>query len=182
VQRGLAVRFGRVLGGADGLVFADGTHLPADCIIAASGARPPVWLSNSKLRLDADGFVAVVGDHRSVSHFDVFAAGDVCRRIDRDMERSGVHAVRAGPVLAHNVLATLAGRATAAYTPRRNSLYLLATRPGHAVVSWGRWSGQGAWVWRWKDWIDRRFIRKYSRSQPRLGIVKPAEDQGHATG
>lgn len=181
-QRDIVLRHGRASSDADGLVFADGAHLHADCILAATGARSPVWLLGSGLRLDAAGFVSVNGDHRSVSHFDVFAGGDVCHRVDRDMARSGVHAVHAGPVLAHNVLATLAGRAMAAYTPRKKSLYLLATRPGHAVVSWGRWSREGELAWRWKDWIDRRFIRKYSGPQVGGGTVKHIEEHGRASG
>ena len=35
--------------------------------------------------------------------------------------------------------------------------------PRYAVASWGDWSAQGASVWYWKDWIDRRFIRRFSR-------------------
>lgn len=87
---------------------------------------------------------------------------EICTRLDPHFARSGVHAVHAGPVLAHNLLAHARGEALRHYTPRRHSLYLIACGPRWAIASWGRWSAQGRWVWRWKDWIDRRFIRSHS--------------------
>ena len=161
-RRGIALQQGHAAGTHDGLMFADGARLPADAIIAATGARAAGWLRLSKLALDGDGYIKVSAEHRSLSHGEVFAAGDTCSRQDASLARSGVHAVHAGPVLAHNLLAVLQGTATRTYRPRRHSLYLLATGPKYAVASWGRWSAEGAWVWRWKDWIDRGFIRRYT--------------------
>jgi len=86
-----------------------------------------------------------------------------------------VHAVHAGSALAHNLLATLAGGALQAYVPKRRSLYLLACGPRYAVASWGRWSAEGQWVWRWKDWMDRRFIQRFSTT----GLVPATQMQEH---
>ena len=100
--------------------------------------------------------------HRSLSHPNIFAAGDVCTRSDASLDRSGVHAVHVGPVLANNLFASLSGGSLKEYWPKRRSLYLLALGDGRAVMSWGNVSAEGAWVWRWKDRIDRRFIKRYS--------------------
>lgn len=135
--------------------------LPADCVLAATGARPHRWLRHSGLACTADGWVQVDAHHRSPSHPEVFAAGDVCARTDRPLARSGVHAVHAGPILAANLLATLDGSPPRAYVPKPSSLYLIACGPRHAIASWGNWSTEGGWVWRWKDWIDRGFIRRH---------------------
>lgn len=165
--RRLAARFGvrlhdeRAVGAEHGVLLSNGERLPADRVVAATGVRPACWLRLSKLSLDEEGYILVDGTHRSVSHPEVFAAGDVCSRQDVKMERSGVHAVHAGAIVAHNLLAAVAGRSTRVYRPRRRSLYLLATGPRYAVASWGSWSGEGAWVWYWKRWIDRRFIRSF---------------------
>ena len=137
--------------------------LPADCVIAATGARPQSWLRHSGLACTADGWVQVDAHHRSPSHAEVFAAGDVCARTDRPLARSGVHAVHAGPILAANLLATLDGSPPRAYVPKPRSLYLIACGSRHAIASWGPWSAEGGWVWRWKDWIDRGFIRKHRK-------------------
>ena len=161
----LAVHFQRAVGVHEGVLLADGQLLAADLVIAATGARAPVWLQPSKLMLDPDGYILVDKFHRSVSHPDVFAAGDVCARPGTGLARSGVHAVRAGPVLAHNLLAVSGGGPLQAYAPRHSALYLLACGPRHAIASWGAWSAEGAWVWRWKDWIDRRFMRRFQRPE-----------------
>ena len=132
-------------------------------MLAATGARPQSWLRSSGLACSAGGWVQVDAHHRSPSHPEVFAAGDVCARTDRPLARSGVHAVHAGPVLAANLLATLDGSPPRAYVPKPRSLYLIACGPRHAIASWGNWSAEGGWVWRWKDWIDRGFIRRHRK-------------------
>lgn len=152
----------RAVGAEEGVMLSDGTLLSADCVIAATGARAPCWLQPSRLKLDENGYVAVDAHHRSLSHSNVFAAGDVCARQDLAMARSGVHAVHAGPVLAANLLATLFDRPLASYQPRRRSLYLLACGPQYAIASWGGFSAEGEWVWRWKDRIDSGFIARFS--------------------
>ena len=150
-------------GSEDGVTLEDGTLLAADCVIAATGARAPHWLGASALQLDADGYIVVDAHHRSVSHPDVHAGGDVCARQDVRMARSGVHAVHAGPVLAANLLAALQGLAPLqTYMPRQRTLSLLACTDRHAIASWGNFSVEGDWVWRWKDQIDRSFIARFS--------------------
>lgn len=163
VQRaGIALHCHRGVGTQDAVLLADGTELAADCVIAATGARAPVWVQVSGLALDGDGYIAVDRYHRSVSHANVFAAGDVCARSDVVMQRSGVHAVYAGPVLADNLIAALSGVVARPYHPKPRSLYLLACGSRYAIASWGRWSAEGEWVWKWKDWIDRGFIARFS--------------------
>ena len=148
--------------GIGGVALSDGAVLHCDALVATTGAKALDWLRTSHLGVDAKGFVTVNAQHQSTSHADVFAVGDCCVRVDTAMQRSGVHAVRAGPVLAHNLRTVVAGQALQAYRPRKRSLYLLACGPRHAVASWGAWSAQGAWVWHWKDHIDRGFVQRFS--------------------
>lgn len=166
VRRGVALVHGHGVGTARGILMEDGQHLPADCVIAATGGKPPYWLKASGLALDAAGFVAVGADLRSLSHPAIFAAGDICSRADRPIARSGVHAVKAGPVLAANLRMAVprngAGRLQA-YQPRRHSLYLLATADRRAILSYGRWVVAGRLAFWLKDWIDRRFVAHYAR-------------------
>lgn len=137
---------------------------PADLVIAALGSAAPAWVRDSGIAADADGFLLVDAHHRSVSHPHVFAAGDVAARADRQLAHSGVHAVMAGPVLAANLRAALAGRPPPrTYRPRRHSLYLLNTGDGSAIASYGPLAAQGARVLALKHRIDKAWIARYAR-------------------
>ncbi|MBH9681690.1 FAD-dependent oxidoreductase [Burkholderia cepacia] len=165
-QAGIAVHEQRAVGVPNGIMLADGRELRPDIVLLATGGRAPCWLKLSKLTLDEYGHIAVDAFHRTLSHSDVFASGDVCARTDVAMARSGVHAVHAGPILAQNLTAALLGERLHAYHPRATSLYLLACGERRAIASWGGFSAEGRWVWRWKDSIDRRFIARQLRLPP----------------
>jgi len=152
---------GYAAGSPEGVLLDNGATLAADCVIAATGVRPHAWLADSGLALDGGGFIAVANGQQSVSHAEVFAAGDAATRIDAPHAKSGVYAVRAGPVLAANLERALAGIAPLPYRPQKRTLYLLATGPQEAIMSWSGLTASGRWVWRWKDWIDRRFMSRY---------------------
>ncbi len=161
----VGVHFARATGARDGLVLSGGGLLAADLVIAATGSRAPGWLAQTGLACSAEGFVAVGADLRSLSHGHVLAAGDIAERVDRKLERSGVHAVKAGPVLAANLRAALAGGPLRPYRPRSRTLYLLALGGRRAILSWGGLAAVGGWVWRIKDRIDRGFVRRYTDQQ-----------------
>lgn len=137
---------------------------PVDHIVAAIGSGAPPWLGSSGLALDAEGFVMVDRYQRSLSHPHVLAAGDVAVRQDRPVAHAGVHAVRAGPVLAANLRSMIGSREPrSSYSPRRASLYLLSTGNRSAILVYGRVSLRGRWVWHLKRWIDKRWVQGYAR-------------------
>ncbi len=154
-------------GSRNGLSLSDGRHLQVDKVIVATGSTPPAWLADSGLALGPAGGVAVGPDMRSVSHSEVFAAGDVSERLDRKLARSGVHAVKAGPVLAANLRSAILGNKLRPCNPPKRNLYLLATGEQHALLSWGMLAVQGRWVWRLKDQIDRRFVSRFQNAATR---------------
>jgi len=53
------------------------------------------------------------------------------------------------------------GEAHASFVPQSRYLSIIGTGDGRAVASRGRWAIEGAWVWRWKDHIDRKWMRQY---------------------
>jgi pyridine nucleotide-disulfide oxidoreductase family protein len=145
------------------LLLGSGARLACDVPLIATGAQAPAWLDGCGLALDEAGFIAVDACQRSTSHPHVFATGDVSARIDQPLAHNGVYAVRAGPALARNLAAVVAGLAPRPHQPPANTLNLLSCGDHHAIASWGRYAAQGRWVGWLKDGIDRAFIRRYRR-------------------
>lgn len=143
------------------VVLGRGGRLACDAAIVATGTAAPAWLQGSGLALDDQGFLATGQTLQSTSHPDVFAAGDVASRVDAPRPKSGVYAVRAGPPLALNLRRFIGAGALQPYLPQKRSLNLLSCGARYAIASWGPWSAEGAWVWRWKDRIDRRFVEGF---------------------
>jgi pyridine nucleotide-disulfide oxidoreductase family protein len=147
--------------GDDHVLLGQGGRLACDAPVVAIGSSAPAWLAGSGLALDARGFVATTATLQSTSHAEVFAAGDVAGRADAPRPKSGVFAVRAGPPLAENLRRFLAGSELQPWQPQRRSLNLLSCGDRYAIASWGRWSMEGRWVWRWKDRIDQGFVQGF---------------------
>jgi selenide,water dikinase len=146
---------------AEHVLLGRGTRVACDAAVVALGASAPTWLRDSGLALDEGGFVATGPTLQSTSHPEVFAAGDVATRADDSHPKSGVYALRAGAPLALNLRRFLAGGQLQPHRPQRRALNLLACGERYAIASWGSWSAEGGWVWRWKDRIDRGFIRDH---------------------
>jgi selenide, water dikinase len=155
----LATPIARVTEGL--LHTATAATFPADEILWTTEARAAEWLGASGLATDDDGFPRVAATLQSISHADVFVAGDAAAVEGYRLPKSGVYAVREGPVLARNLRRAVAGAALEAYRPQPRALSLISTGDRAAVASRGSIAVYGTWVWRWKDWIDRRFVGRY---------------------
>ena len=142
------------------LRFEQGAALAFDACLVVTGAAAPAWPRASGLATDAQGFIRVGATLQSLSHPHILAAGDVAAYAE-PRPKSGVYAVKAGPVLAHNLRALCEGRAAQPWAPQRRALYLISTGDRHALASWGPFAWSGDWVWRWKDHIDRGFMRRF---------------------
>ena len=141
---------------------AGGKAIALDEIIWVTQAGAAPWLRRSGLACDPDGFVRVQDTLQSLTDRDVFAAGDVAAVDNHPRPKAGVFAVRHGKPLVRNLRLVLAGRRPRPFHPQTRFLSLISTGDKYAVASRGRWAAEGAWLWTLKDWIDRRFMRKYS--------------------
>ena len=173
VERGIALLTGsdiiRVEPGA--LICADGRRIGFDEALWITEAGAASWLAETGLPLTADGFVAIDDTLRSPADGCIFATGDVATMIAHPRDKAGVYAVRQGRPLAANLRRTLAGERLRRAVPQRRGLALIGTGDKNAIASRGPFSARGIYLWRLKDWIDRRWMRRYRelpemRSQP----------------
>jgi selenide,water dikinase len=150
--------------GAGFIRLASGLEFESGATIWAAGAGAPAIFRESGLATDAAGFLAIDEVMRSTSHAGIFGSGDCATQVASPRPKAGVFAVRAGPVLAANLRAALAGAPLAPFRTRRNYLLLLSTGAQNAVGGYGPFAWEGDWAWRWKDRIDRRFIDRFTAS------------------
>jgi selenide, water dikinase len=134
-----------------------------DEVLWVTEAAPAPWLAETGLVLDAEGFIAVRETLQSVSHADVLAAGDSAAVRGHPRPKAGVYAVRAGALIAANLGRLVAGRRPIARAPQRQALALISTGERYALGARNGLTFEGAWVWRLKDAIDRRFVARFAR-------------------
>ena len=137
-----------------------------------TGTESPQWIRDSGLCTDDRGFIKVNNYLQSLSHSDVFAAGDVAHLTDQERDKAGVYAVRAGPYLFRNLSKAAQGippQFWSRYQAQERHLILLGCGDGTAIAIRNGLALRGRIFWRLKDWIDKAFIRKFNEL-PKMGI------------
>lgn len=141
----------------------DGRTMPSAVTIVATGPRAPEWLAEAGLATAANGSILTRHDLSTLDDPAIFAVGDCATIIGAPREKAGVFAVRQGPVLAANLRRRAHGKELASYRPQRRHLTILSTSDGRAIASRGGWFAlAGTVVWRWKHWIDCRFMAQFT--------------------
>ena len=158
---------------AGALITSSGQELQADEIMWVTRAGGAAWLKNTGLQLDAEGFIEVKDTLQTINDPLIYAAGDIASMVNFKLEKAGVFAVRQGKPLTENLRRAVGGSALEAYRPQTSWLALISTGDKYAVASRGWLGFAGAWVWQWKDWIDQRFMRKFSEF-PEMSANTPA--------
>lgn len=142
----------------------EGVELPAVGVLWVTGVGAPEWLTNTGLQLDAQGFIEVDRQLRSVSAPEVYAGGDIAGMRDQPRPKAGVFAVRQGPFLARNLRAAALDKPGDArpYKAQGKYLALLNCADGTAIASYAGFALRTKWLWRLKDWIDVAFMTRFN--------------------
>ncbi len=174
-QAGIAFRPGTTAAriGPASVTLSTGEELPSDFTLSVAGTRPQGWLAETGLDTH-QGFL-VVAPTLQTSDPAVFAAGDCAHMAQAPRPKAGVFAVRQAPVLLHNLKAALAGQPLRPYQPQKDYLKLVSTGGKGAVADkFGLRSG-GAWLWRLKDRIDRKFMARFEEYPAPPAPALPAD-------
>ena len=143
------------------IVSESGLKIPCDATVWVTQASAPDWLSKAGLAVDDQGFILVNNALQSVSHPQVFAAGDIATMVNYARPKAGVFAVRQGKPLFKNLQNVILNKPLQSYRPQKNYLSLIGTGDQSAVASYGTIGWNSALLWRMKDRIDRTFMRRF---------------------
>lgn len=170
--QGITLRLGDRVSriGPASVTLSTGEAIGSDFTLTATGARPHPWLADTGLA-DASGFLSTDRHLRTKDPL-IFATGD-CAMLQGDPRpKAGVFAVRAAPVLFHNLRATLSDQRLRPFRPQQDYLKLVALGPQTALAEkWGL-SLFGPRFWRLKDRIDRAFMQKFA-AFPMMAAPRP---------
>ncbi len=138
-----------------------GKTITSDAVLWVTNASAPAWPKTAGLAVDKQGFITVNNYLQSPTDDNIFVVGDVASLPDA-RPKSGVFAVRQGPILAHNLRVKATRGNLKAYKPQKNFLGLISTGNKNAIASYGNWAWQGQWLWTVKNWIDHQFMKKFA--------------------
>ena len=150
----------------------NGTKIECDHVLWVTGVEAPEWIRESGFDVDSRGFLKVDNTLRSTSHNNVFAGGDMVCLVGQERPKSGVFAVREGPILARNARAFLKGKVLRSYNAQKQALAILRLPGNDALASKGPWCMRSKTISRWKHRIDVQFMRRF-KHLPAMRSIAP---------
>ncbi|MEH2186141.1 MAG: FAD-dependent oxidoreductase [Nostoc sp.] len=145
-----------------------GLKVECNKIFWVTQASAPNWLKNAGLGTDEQGFILVEDTLQSQTHPQVFASGDIATMINHPRPKAGVFAVRQGKPLFDNLQRILLGKPLKPYRPQKQYLSLIGTGDKRAIATRGIITlPPHKLLWRYKNWIDRRFMKGLGTSTAR---------------
>ncbi|MCZ4351736.1 selenide, water dikinase SelD [Roseovarius aestuarii] len=156
---------------ADRVVLDAQPPVDAALCIGAAGAFAHPWITQTDLPQE-NGFIRIGPDLGVLDDETLFAVGDCAMMPHAPRPKAGVFAVRAAPILHHNLRAALSGGKRKAWKPQKTYLKLISLGGKSATADKFGLALTGSLMWRWKDRIDRTFMDRLSNLRP-MTAAKP---------
>ncbi len=137
-----------------------GKKIPAHWVFLATHAAPPKWFEECDLPLSS-GYLSTNSFLQIPNNSNIFAAGDCIQFDGHNLPKSGVFAVRQGPILGKNIIRSILGKGLLKYKPQKLSLAIL--RSGHKKASalYLNFIVSGSLIWKLKNYIDTKFMKSF---------------------
>ncbi|MGP4076086.1 FAD-dependent oxidoreductase [Halobacillus sp. K22] len=144
------------------IVTDSGNKIRHTSVLWLGGASAEPIFKHSGVEVDERGF-ALVRDTLQFQEYDyIFGSGDCVTLAEYpELQKSGVYAVKQGPVLWNNLSQYLSGQPLQEYDPQKNALYILSTGKEQGFMVYGPLSHHSHQAWKLKNKIDRDFMAKY---------------------
>jgi NADH dehydrogenase FAD-containing subunit len=145
-------------------VLHDGRRLPYDVALLALGVKPASLFTDSGLATGKDGGMLVNEYLHAIDYPYIFGGGDCISFQNRPLDKVGVYAVRQNPILYHNLLGALEGRPLRPFQPQSDYLLIFNLGDGKGIFWKKNWVLNGRLAFILKNYIDRKFMRKFQIS------------------
>ncbi|MRR55927.1 MAG: pyridine nucleotide-disulfide oxidoreductase [Deltaproteobacteria bacterium] len=150
---------------AEGIVsLSDRSRLNYDFVFLATGITPSALFRDSGLPTGADGGLLVNNFLQYNDFPELFGGGDCISLEGCPLAKVGVYAVRQNPVLFHNLVAKLEDTPLRSFDPGPPYMLILNMGDSRGILWKRSLTLNGRLSFLLKDYIDRRFMKRYQVS------------------
>ena len=145
------------------IILETGEGYHADIIFLAVGVKPLPLFEKSHLPTGPDGGLLVNQYLQCSQYPEIFGGGDCIYFKNQPLDKVGVYAVRENPVLYHNLMALIEGKALQPFDPGGDYLLIFNMGDGTGVLRKRRLTFGGRLAFKIKDYIDRKFMNTFKQ-------------------
>lgn len=138
------------------IYLSTGERIKADLILQATGPKPNN-IQFTGFTIHNDGYI-LADKHLRTSQDNTFAMGDMIHFEPKNLPKVGVYAIRQSPILCHNLYVAAKGGKLKEFKPQKNYLGIISLGNRKAVAKWRGFTLQGKRVFKWKSFIDKKFM------------------------
>jgi NADH dehydrogenase FAD-containing subunit len=149
------------------IILNTGLALECDMVLWAVGTSPSPLFKDAGLPTGPEGGLLVNEYLQSVLFPNIFGGGDCISFKNRDLEKVGVYAVRQNPILLENLNNFFTDKPLMPFLPQKDFLVILNMGNGQGLLNWKGFVFRGITAFWLKDFIDRRFMKKFQISNER---------------
>jgi NADH dehydrogenase FAD-containing subunit len=138
-----------------------GRSFACDLTLLALGVKPSPLFVDSGLQTGPGGGLLVNEYLQNPDYPEIFGGGDCIYFAKQPLGKVGVYAVREDPVLYHNLEASLNKKQLRTFDPGGDYLLIYNLGDGTGIFHKGRVTFGGRPAFWIKDWIDRKFMKRF---------------------